>query len=266
MIEQHLPAYDVTGPADAPVVVLGSSLGTDRHMWDAQLPALSDRFRVVRYELRGHGASGTPAQPGRATLDDLGRDLLRLLDHLGVERAHHVGLSIGGMLALWAAQHDPARTASIAVLCSTAYLPPAQAWLDRAVTVRGQGMGAIVDAVMARWFTPTFADEETRGSLRRTFLAVDPEGYAHCCEAIAGMDLRGGLAAVRGRALVVAGRDDAAIPPVPTDGSPAWSSQETARALTSADVRFELLDDAAHIAAVQQDAAVTRLLLDHLAR
>lgn len=266
MPEEYLPAHEVTGPADAPVVLMGSSLGTDRHMWDAQVPALAERYRVVRYELRGHGASTSPASDGPASVDDLGADLVRLMDHLGIARAHHVGLSIGGMLALWMAEHHPDRVDSLAVLCSSAYLPPAEGWLARAATARAEGMGAIVDAVMARWFTQTYDDETTRAALQRTFLAVEPEGYAQCCEAIAGMDLRPGLAGITAPALVVAGRDDAAIPALPTSSSPAWSSRETAEAMTGAQVRFELLDDAAHIAAVQQHATVTRLLLDHLER
>ncbi|MFD1506888.1 3-oxoadipate enol-lactonase [Georgenia yuyongxinii] len=255
----YLPAHDITGPEDAPVVVLGSSLGTDRHMWDAQVRLLERRYRVVRYELRGHGRSGAPrAGAAPTTIADLGEDVVRLLDHLGIGRAHHVGLSLGGMIALWLAEHRPERVGRLAVVCSAAHSPTEESWLTRAATVREQGMGAIVDAVTARWFTDTYDDETTRARLRQTFLAVDTEGYAQCCEAIAGMDLRPDLSAVAGPVLVVAGRQDTALPPA--------LAEEVAAGIRAggADVRYETVDDAAHIAAVQQPATVTRLLLDHL--
>src|SRR5699024_381298 len=140
-------------------------------------------YRVVRYELRGHGASASPSAERAATIDDLGGDVVRLMDALGIERAHQVGLSIGGMLARWLAARHPERVDRLAVLCSTAYLPPAGPWLDRAATVRADGMGAVVDAVMSRWFTENYTDEATRARMREAFLAVDPEGYAQCCEA-----------------------------------------------------------------------------------
>ncbi|WP_448071948.1 bifunctional 3-oxoadipate enol-lactonase/4-carboxymuconolactone decarboxylase PcaDC [Georgenia yuyongxinii] len=257
--DPYLPAHDITGPDDAPVVVLGSSLGTDRHMWDAQVRLLQRRYRVVRYELRGHGRSGAPAVGAtRTTIADLGADVVRLMDHLGIARAHHVGLSIGGMVALWLAEHHPDRVGRLAVVCSAAHAPSEESWRARAATVRAQGMAAIVDAVTARWFTDTYDDEASRARLRETFLAVEPEGYAQCCEAIAGMDLRPHLSAVAGPVLVVAGRQDTALPPA--------LAEEVAAGIRAggADVRYESVEDAAHIAAVQQPATVTRLVLDHL--
>ncbi|WP_211489700.1 3-oxoadipate enol-lactonase [Georgenia thermotolerans] len=254
----YLPAYEVSGPADAPVVVMGSSLGTDRHMWDAQVRLLERRYRVVRYELRGHGRSASPRTDAPTTIADLGEDVVRLMDHLGIERAHQVGLSIGGMIALWLAEHRPERVHRVAVVCSAAYLPPAEKWLTRAATVREQGMGAIWDGVVAGWFTETFADDAVRERMRQTFLAVEPEGYAQCCEAIAGMDLRPDLARVAGPVLVLAGRQDPATPPS--------MGEEVVDAVLAGggQARLELVDDAAHIAAVQRPATVTRLLLDHL--
>jgi 3-oxoadipate enol-lactonase / 4-carboxymuconolactone decarboxylase len=251
-------AYAVDGPEDAPAVVMGSSLGTDRHMWEAQVPVLARRYRVVRYELRGHGRSGSPRAEGPVTIADLGADVLRLMDHLGIEAAHHVGLSIGGMVALWLAERHPERVDRVAVVCSAPYLPPAEGWLTRAATVRSEGMGAVVDAVMSRWFTQSFDDEARRAALRETFLAVDPEGYAQCCEAIAGMDLRPELPEVAAPVLLVAGDGDTATPP--------QLSAETAATLRAAgaEVRYEVVTEAAHISAVQQAPAVTRLILEHL--
>ncbi|KAE8765453.1 4-carboxymuconolactone decarboxylase [Georgenia thermotolerans] len=237
---------------------MGSSLGTDRHMWDAQVRLLERRYRVVRYELRGHGRSASPRTDAPTTIADLGEDVVRLMDHLGIERAHQVGLSIGGMIALWLAEHRPERVHRVAVVCSAAYLPPAEKWLTRAATVREQGMGAIWDGVVAGWFTETFADDAVRERMRQTFLAVEPEGYAQCCEAIAGMDLRPDLARVAGPVLVLAGRQDPATPPS--------MGEEVVDAVLAGggQARLELVDDAAHIAAVQRPATVTRLLLDHL--
>ncbi|MHB1290403.1 bifunctional 3-oxoadipate enol-lactonase/4-carboxymuconolactone decarboxylase PcaDC [Georgenia sp.] len=253
-----LPAHEVSGPADAPVVVLGSSLGTDRHMWDAQVRLLERRYRVVRYELRGHGASVSPATTAPATIADLGADVLRLMDHLGVARAHQVGLSIGGMVALWLAEQHPARVGRLAVVCGAPHLPPAQKWLDRAATVRTQGMGAIWEDVVAGWFTPDFTDSRTRERMHATFLAVDPEGYAQSCEAIATMDLRPDLARITAPTLVVAGAADPATPPA--------MGQEIAEALRAAgtEVSFAVVDGAAHISAVERPATVTGHVLEHL--
>lgn len=253
--DTYLPAYEVTGPAEAPVVVMGSSLGTDRHMWDAQARLLARRYRVVRYELRGHGASTSPAVDGAVTIADLGEDVLRLMDHLGVEHAHQVGLSIGGMIALWLAEHHPARVDRLAVVCSAPFLPPAQKWQDRAATVRTRGMGAIWDGVVAGWFTPDHSDSRTRERMHGTFLAVDPEGYAQCCEAISAMDLRPDLGRVTAPTLVVAGADDPATPPA--------MGREITDAVAG-EATFAVVADAAHISAVEQAAAVSRHLLEHL--
>lgn len=253
-----LPAHEISGPTDAPAVVMGSSLGTDRHMWDAQARLLERRYRVVRYELRGHGASGTPETAGPATIADLGGDVVRLMDHLGIERAHQVGLSIGGMVAVWLAQEHPERVDRLAVVCSAPYLPPAQKWLDRAATVRAQGMGAIWDGVVAGWFTPGFVDAPAREAMHATFLAADPEGYAQCCEAISTMDLRPALGRITAPTLVVAGAADPATPPA--------MGQEIADAVRAAGTpaSFAVVDDAAHISAVEQAAAVSAHLLEHL--
>ncbi|MGO1584109.1 MAG: alpha/beta fold hydrolase, partial [Actinomycetaceae bacterium] len=171
------------------------------------------RYRVVRYEMRGHGATPSPDVEAAVTMDDLGADVVALMDELGIERAHHVGLSIGGMLASWMAQHHPERVDRLAIVCSSSYLPPAERWTERATTVRERGMGEIVDAVLANWFTPDFHDADTLADLRDRFLACDAEGYAQCCEAIASTDLRPGLGSISATTLVVAGADDDAAPP-----------------------------------------------------
>jgi 3-oxoadipate enol-lactonase len=252
--------HDVTGPADAPVLVLGASMGTDRRMWDPQLPALTERFRVVRYDHRGHGASETPDGP--YTIAGLAGDLLALLDHLGVARAHHAGLSLGGMVAMWLATHAPDRVDRLALFCTSAHLPPARGWLDRARAVRTAaqpGTAAVADQVVARWFTPGFAAArpDVVRAHRQQLLEVQAEGYAGCCEAIAALDLRPALARTGAATLVVAGRDD---PATPVPHARAIAELITAGGGTARVVPVE----GAHLATVENPDTCTALLVAHL--
>ncbi|HTF09785.1 MAG TPA: 3-oxoadipate enol-lactonase [Asanoa sp.] len=243
-------AFQASGPADAPVVVLGGSLGTTGTMWAPQVAALRDEFRVVAFDHRGHG--GSPPLPGPYSLEDLGTDVLALLDHLGLDRVHYAGLSLGGMVGMWLAAHAPDRIDRLALLCTAAHLPPASGWHQRAATVRADGMGAIADAVVARWFTPGFRPDVVAG-FTEALLVIDAEGYAGCCEAIAGMDLRPVLGSIGAPTLVIAGADDPATPPA------------LARTIVEGVRGAELvvLPDAAHLASVEQAGAVSALLHRH---
>jgi len=149
-----IPHHTVTGPHDAPVLVLSNSLGTTLEMWDAQAQALAERFRLVRYDTRGHGRSDTP--PGPYTIDDVGRDVVELLDHVGAERAHVAGVSLGGMTAMWLAIHAPQRVDRLVLLCTSPRMGPAETWRERSATVREHGTQAIVDATMERWLTEDY--------------------------------------------------------------------------------------------------------------
>lgn len=247
--------HQVARPVGAPVVLLGSSLGATLEMWDPQVPALAERFRVVRFDHRGHGRSPVPSGPYE--IEDLGRDVLALLDRLGVQRASYAGVSLGGMVGMWLGAHAPDRVERLALVCTAAHLPPASAWAERAAAVRAAGTTeAIADAVVQRWLTPAFARErpEVAAGLRATLAAQPPEGYAACCGAIERMDLRPVLGAIRAPTLVVAAADDPSTPP------------EHGRAIAAAvpGARFELVADAAHLASVQRPETVTALLLDHL--
>ena len=145
-------SYTVDGPADAPVVVLSNSLGATRGMWDPQVPALAERYRVVTYDTRGHGESPAPAGP--YTLDDLVDDLVALLDEVGAERAHVAGLSLGGMTAHAAGRPRAASGVDrLALLCTSAK-PDPQPFLDRAAAVRSGGTAPLAPAVAGRWLTP----------------------------------------------------------------------------------------------------------------
>jgi 3-oxoadipate enol-lactonase len=246
--------YDVTGPADAPVLVLGNSLGTTGELWDPQLEALGDRFRVIRYNYRGHG--GSPAPAGPYSLDDLGGDLLELLDSLGVARFSYAGVSIGGMVGMWLGAHAPDRVARLVLLCTTARFASPDPWLDRAARVRTGGTASIADEVVARWFTPAYAaaHPDTVRRFVAGLSAVDDEGYAGCCEAIAAMDLHPVLPAVTAPVAVIAGADD---PATTADHAAAIAAEIPGARLT-------VIADAAHLANVEQPEPVNAILLGHL--
>jgi 3-oxoadipate enol-lactonase len=239
--------YDFAGPAEAPVVVLGPSLGTTRAMWDPQHAVLCQRFRVLRFDLLGHGGSAVPAGP--YTVDQLAGEVLSLLK--GIERFHYVGLSLGGMIGMELAAAAPDRIGRLALLCTSAYLPPAQGWLDRADQVRAHGTVSVAETVAARWFTPDFTD---RAAFVAMLAGTPDEGYAACCAAIAAMDLRPMLGRITAPTLVVSGHDDPATPPE--------HGRQIANAIPGA--RFVEIAGAAHLANVQRDTEVTALLTEHL--
>ena len=262
-----LPHHQVDGPPGAPLVVLGNSLGTTGDMWAPQMPSLLQRFRVVRYEHRGHG--GTTAPPGPFSIADLGGDLVELLDHLGEQRASLCGLSLGGMVAMWVAAHHPARVDRLVLACTAAHLPPASAWDERAAVVRGSavvpgagmvrdaGTGVVLDTVIARYFTAGFLSRrpDARASVAVMLAAAEPEGYAGCCEAIGAMDLRPDLERIAAPTLVIAGALDPVVtPPMAVD---------LAQAITGAGLL--VIPSAAHLANIEQPEAFTTAAVDHLA-
>ncbi|MGH3090054.1 MAG: alpha/beta fold hydrolase, partial [Rubrobacteraceae bacterium] len=163
--------YELEGPEYAPVLVLSSSIGSSLGMWDEQMDALRERFRLLRYDHRGHGKSPVPSGP--YSMEELGRDVFSLVDGLGIERFHFCGLSLGGMVGMWMASEAPERVEKL-VLCSTAAeLGPPSMWDERIEAVREGGMEALVDTVMERWFTAD-ADGEKVARIRRIFLDTPP--------------------------------------------------------------------------------------------
>lgn len=246
--------YRLEGPEDAPVLVLSNSLGTALKMWEDQAEALRERFRLLRYDTRGHGGSPTP--PGPYAIEDLGRDVISLLDRIGVERASFCGLSIGGMTGMWLASEAPEKVERLVLCCTSALLGPKSVWDERIQTAREQGMAALVDGVIERWFTPAFRAEnpEIVQNMSRTLRETNPEGYAGCCAAIRDMDLRDRLRSIKSPTLVISGADDPATPP------------DHGRFIAEAvpDARFEVVPRASHIANVEQPEKVTRLILNHL--
>jgi 3-oxoadipate enol-lactonase len=241
------------GPPDAPVLILGNSLGTSTAVWEPQVPDLKRSFRLLRFELPGHG--GASAWPGPYSVGLLGAGVLALLDDLGVAQAGFAGISLGGMIGLWLAAHAPDRIRALGLVCTSAYLPPAEGWRERAASVRAAGMSSVSAQVISRWFTADYAarEPEVVSSVRTTLERADPEGYAGCCEAIAELDLRARLAAVSAPTLVIAGDADPATPP----------EHGAAIAAGVRDGRLLVLPKAAHLATLCSPADVSIALRRH---
>ncbi|MEV4263442.1 3-oxoadipate enol-lactonase [Kribbella sp. NPDC049584] len=247
-------AHLVSGRSDAPVLVLANSLGSTWEMWDANLADLEQHFRVVRFDTRGHGRS--PVPPGPYTIDDLADDVVGLLDDLAVERAHFVGLSLGGMTGLRLAARNPSRIDHLVVLCTGARLDPLSGWTDRAELVRAKGAAAVAEVVVRRWFTPGWLAEhpEVRAACEEMVASTSADGYAACCEAIATMDLIEDLPAITAPTLAIAGGDDPATPP--------WQLERIATSVAHG--KLLVVPDAAHLAAAERPDVVTPAVIAHL--
>lgn len=200
--------FRLDGPEDAPLLVLSNSLGTTWEMWQAQITALTQHFRVLRYNTRGHGRSAVGSQP--VTLERLGQDVIALLDHLDVQRAFFCGISLGGMTGLWLNRHAPERFCRIVVANTAARIGQEAGWRDRAATVREQGMDPVAQSAADRWFTPAFRQNnpEVVYPLIEQLAATPVEGYAACCDALAMADLRDDLTQMPRPMLVIAGESD----------------------------------------------------------
>ncbi|GAA4865009.1 3-oxoadipate enol-lactonase [Pseudonocardia benzenivorans] len=252
-VELH---HVIDGPPDAPVVVLGPSLGTDVGLFDAQVAALADRWRTIRFDLRGHGRS--PAPPGPYTIADLAGDVLALVDALGVERFHYAGVSIGGAIGQWLGIHHADRLLSLTVCASAARFGAPDSWPVRAATVRAEGTESMVASRPGTWFVPKFAQEQPREVERLLAMlrSTSREGYAGCCEAIATYDVREQLGRITAPTLVVAGAEDPATPVdmvrAIADGIPGST--------------FVVVPDAAHLVNAERPEPVNRALAEHLER
>ncbi|MFJ4655751.1 3-oxoadipate enol-lactonase [Nocardia sp. NPDC088792] len=247
--------YAEDGPRTGRPVVLSGSLGSDLRMWEPQLAALTGAgFRVVRYDHRGHGDS--PVSRGPYTLGDLGGDVLALLDRLGIGAVDFVGLSLGGMVGMWLAQHAPERLRTLTLCCTSAELGPPSGWSERARIVRAEGIQAISQSVVQRWFTPAWlaADPERTRDYEKMVAATPSEGYAACCAAIETMDIATRLPGITAPTLVISGAEDPATPPP--------HGRRIATEIPGAS--FEIVSPGAHLASAEQPAAVNDLILRHL--
>ena len=196
------------GDSSRPTVVLSNSLGTDLSMWNAQASMLATRFHVLRYDTRGHG--GSSATPGPYTIAQLGADVLALLIHLDIERAHFVGLSMGGVIGQWLGAHAPDRLHKLVLANTASRIGTLDGWQTRAAAVRAGGMTDIAAGAPARWFTPEFVARQpvVVGSMQKTLREIDSEGYAACCEAIAVADLSEDIKHIAAPTLVIGGAND----------------------------------------------------------
>jgi 3-oxoadipate enol-lactonase len=245
--------YQIDGPARAPVIVFSNSLGTTLSMWNPQVPALSQKFRVVRYDMRGHGL--TTITPGPYTIEGLARDVVGLLDVLQIERAHFCGISVGGALGQWLGVNAAGRFNSLVLSNTAARIGTQEGWNTRIKTVREGGMSSIAYAVVPRWFTDAFVEKSAKvvEVTRQMLLGTPPEGYIATCAGLREMDQRETVAQISVRTLVIAGAHDAVTTP--------------------ADARF-LVDrihaaqyvelNAAHLSNIEDADAFTAALIDFL--
>ena len=206
--------YRLDGPADAPVVMLSNSLGADLAMWDPQIASLNERYRVLRYDTRGHGRSSAPAAP--YSIEQLARDALALLDALEIRRVRFCGLSMGGMIGQWLGIHAAGRLEKLVLASTAAKIGTAESWKTRIDAVRNGGIESIADAVLARWFTPHFltASPQIVAQCRATMIAANADGYVSCCEAIRDTDLRDIVGRVPVPTLVISAAHDLSTPPI----------------------------------------------------
>lgn len=203
----------VDGPEGAPAVLMSNSLGTNLHMWDDQVDALKQRFRVIRYDARGHGQS--VADEGPYTIEQLGRDALAILDALHIKKAHYIGLSMGGMVGMWLLTHASDRIGRAVLANTGAHLGGPDVWNARIRTAKSEGLAALTAATMDRWFTRDFQERSPQAVERiaQMFKATPAQGYAANAAAIRDMDQRESIRAITNPVLVVVGTHDPATPP-----------------------------------------------------
>jgi 3-oxoadipate enol-lactonase len=247
-------SYCIDGRPDAPPLVLSNSIGTTRDLWARQAPALINAFRVIRYDTRGHGDSDVPS--GDYTVEQLGRDVLAILDQEDIATAHVCGLSLGGITAMWLGVNAPERVSSLVLANTGARLRDEQFWNERIALVQSQGMGALAERAVTAWFSDGFRerDPDTVHDFRAMLADCSPTGYAGCCAALRDADLRNEIAAIRCPALVIGGTVDMATP---------LALAEFVRDQIAGTQLVTL--DAAHLSNVEQAAAFTDALMEFLA-
>ncbi|UCD82844.1 MAG: 3-oxoadipate enol-lactonase [Desulfobacterales bacterium] len=251
-IDNVVHYYTIEGAENAPALVFSNSLGSDHRIWDPVLPYFRDRFRIIRYDQRGHGLSD--ATPAPYSISELVDDLAGMLDSLNIDNALVCGLSVGGMIAQGLAASYPRRAHAL-VLCDTAMqIGPASMWDERIAAIKKDGIGALTDPIMERWFTRELRDNRTTelsgyvNMLERTPV----EGYIGTCCAIRDADLREAAASISRPTLVLCGDQDLATPP--------GLARELADAVSGA--TFSLIEGAAHISCVEQPESFSRLVID----
>lgn len=251
-------AYEAAGPEDAPTVMFSHSLGSSGVMWDREFDALKANYRVIRYDTRGHG--GTQAPDGPYSLDMLGDDAMALMDALGLGPVHWVGLSMGGMIGQNIALREPGRFKSLS-LCDTSSRVPAEAvpmWDDRIAAAQQEGMAALAEPTMQRWFTPPYLrnDPPEVAPIRAQFLATPVAGFVGCCHAIKALDYLDRLSAIEIPTLIIVGEEDM--------GTPVAASEAMHEQI--ADSELVVVPSAAHLANIEQPGIFDEALFDFIDR
>ncbi len=246
---------ELDGPEGAPPLMLSNSLGTTLHMWDGQVAPFTRHFRLIRFDRRGHGKSGVPKGP--YTMERLGRDVLAILDGLGIKKTNWCGLSMGGMDGVWLAANAPERVEKLVVTNTSTYFPDKVAWNDRLKHVGDIGVAAFAATNMERWFTKGFREREPQAVARihDMFAATPLEGYLACGAAVRDMDHRGLLARITAPTLVIAGQHDMA--------TPVAANEFIKNGIRGAQMKVL---DAAHLSNVEQAQAYTNAVLEFLTR
>jgi 3-oxoadipate enol-lactonase len=245
-------AHRVDGPDGAPVLVLSGGLGTTTTMWDGQVAAFAERYRVLRHDQPGHGTSPLPDAP--VTIEGIARELLAVLDSLGVQRASFCGLSMGGMVGMWLAANATDRIERVVLACTGATLGTVEMFAERAALVRREGLDGVAVGSRERWFTPRFRHTPAADRVIDELRNTPREGYAACCEAVGNFDFTAELQRVTQPTLVVTGAEDPVTPPQVID-----TLLDGIRGSTHV-----TLDPAAHLANVEQPDAFNAAVLRHL--
>ncbi|SIQ85254.1 3-oxoadipate enol-lactonase [Rhizobium sp. RU33A] len=208
-LDQHRLSCRLDGVgADKPWLIFCNSLGTDLHMWDGQIEALADDLRILRYDCRGHGLSSAPPSPFK--LSELAEDVIALMDHLAIEKAHFCGLSIGGLVGQWLAIHAGHRFDKFVFCATAARLGNRESWQERIDAVNYNGLSFLVAGTAERWFTPKFRSAAPEGvrKFMATFEQTTVDGYLGCCAALRDADLRSDLPRIYHPVLAISGKDD----------------------------------------------------------
>ncbi len=248
--------YELDGPEDAPVLIFSNSLATSLAMWNGQVAGLKDRFRILRYDNRGHGS--TPVTEGPYTIGLLAQDLLGLMDVLGIEKASYCGLSKGGMIGQWLGINESHRLEKLVVSNTASYFPNKEMWRDRIDMATNDGIPAIAEASIGRWFTPGYLEradtKPTIDFVRAFILETNKDGYLSSSVAIRDMDFRDELKQIDVPTLVIIGEKDPAT--IPEYGELIATSVPGAKTF--------VVPDAAHLSNIEQPDIYTRTLLDFL--
>ena len=247
-------AYQVDGSDDAPTLVLVNSIGTNLHMWDAQVARLSNTLRIVRYDARGHGASDVPAGP--YTITQFGLDLLALLDELQIQQANICGLSLGGITALWFAIEYPHRVARAVFANTAARIGTTESWNARIETVSAGGMAAIRDTVLARFLSANFRQQhpETVQQIGDMIEATNPSGYISACMALRDADLRARVHEIRTSSLILGAALDESTPPS--------QAHELHNLIAGSQLR--IFDEVAHLSNIERPDEFSEYVLSFL--